>query len=87
MIRFEHEQQDTRLPIEGQLSNLAHLSPCWAPGIITRCYMFKSAKPMDDLGVNPCTPLRTLTCTFEYPFVIFFTPRTTFDMAAVTQLA
>lgn len=25
-------------------------------------------------------PFRTLTCTFEYPFVTFFTLRTTFDM-------
>ena len=47
-----------------------------------RCLLLQSQVSTDWITaiILYCLPLRTLTCTAEYPFVTFFTPRITFDM-------
>lgn len=77
--------------IVGELGDLGHLGTCGAPWVVTcRCAVRQHvlcdrvADARRAMWQNVVDiPSRTFTWTLEYPLVMFFTPRITFDMFAV----
>lgn len=66
------------LLVEGQRRDLSHVGPCWTPWIVGgSCF---SSIVIERIVSSWRLPLRTLTCTLLYPFVMFLTPLTTFDI-------